>query len=210
MMFCENPTIPHCNVDEMACTTEFNPVCTQDGTQYSNGCMATMQGVASDLLSGARCSSFTEAQLTPFQFAVSHDITSMETEEAFLGDNPVTREQAAKMYIQFAMVYLGEEELATRAQSENKCDLYDLPAVGPTLHDFVKNACIYGFFKGDNNYYMPFRNLSRAQALIVLQRISGRELDVTLFAGVDMNAAITRNELIMAMQMYYVAMLSGQ
>ena len=91
----------------------------------------------------------------------------------FLPYNEITREQAAKFFVEFAAKVLWKEKWNIETY-----DIFnDIEQTDPTLKDYVVYSNNMKMFNGNNWYFMPNNNLTIAQAIAVLIRIVDWNLD---------------------------------
>lgn len=121
-----------------------------------------VQDVTNDLL--AQNSSNTELQ-SAITWMYEYSLTSYRTVDDFMGESYLTREQAAKFFVEFAKKILGKVVDETKVVK-----LSDLKKANPTLQSYIKEANQLGLFKGTNGKYLPLNNLTKAQALAVIIR----------------------------------------
>jgi hypothetical protein len=124
--------------------------------------------------------------------AFFNHITSIESLNRFRPDNLITREQAAKMMVQFARVTLGDDYFQ-RADKQAFCDFSDKNNISTELRSYVIESCHFGIFKWSNSAFNPKWNLTKFQAGVLLQRISW----VSVATG--SNTPITRGEVVIQM-----------
>lgn len=123
---------------------------------------------------------------TAYEFALSKGITTMETLTSFRAEDAISRQEATKMFVNFAKAKLTAEARAKLDASteDMKCEFSDKGLFGSTLADYVKQACKYGFVAGDTingkKVFHPQGNLTRSQALAVLIRIIDKRADETI------------------------------
>ena len=200
LMYCENPGKPYCVVKEPTmCTMQFDPVCDVNGKQYGNACMAWVAWAGD--VSASYCHSASEA----FTFAQENGITTAQSYMEFAWWLPVLREQASKMFSVFARVYLGLDLLKARVDNSYVCSFVDLGLVGTTLKDHIQWSCRYGLFRWEKHFFAPKINITRAQALIVLDRITDSGISHQYFDGKEMAQTISRDELIEVFYALYMA-----
>lgn len=109
-------------------------------------------------------------------FGFDIGMTKYEDATMFRPEEFLTREQASKFFMEFALHFLGEEALNLRMASmtmpKDACAFTDEKAVDPTLIQSVLDSCRYGLFKGYNKTFNPKATLTRSQAMTVLMRIA--------------------------------------
>ncbi len=92
-------------------------------------------------------------------------LTKYNTAENFLPAEFLTREQAAKFFWEFAKVLEKEE-----VKSQEDCIFNDLENADYTLVDHVYESCRLWLFKWSQWNYMPFKQITRAEAMTVITR----------------------------------------
>lgn len=91
---------------------------------------------------------------------------------AFQPESLVTREQAAKFFVQYAT------KIALKTIDTTKyCSFDDLESADPTLKNDILQSCLLHLFKWTQGNFFPNEYMTKAQALTVLLRISGNVLD---------------------------------
>lgn len=127
------------------------------------------------------------------QFAFENNITSIASLNRFLPDNLVTREQSAKMMVQFARFALGDDYFY-RVDKSYDCNFPDKDTISKDLRTYVIESCRFGIFKGaGSGGFAPKANLTVFQAYTVMGRILGKDLPT------DDHKKITRGELVVKM-----------
>ncbi len=169
-----------------ACTKEYMPVCGNDGTTYGNNC--ELEVAKTELAYTGPCADdevtvpelpelgSVEEYNQSVAFAFGIGMTKYDDPTKFMPEAPLTREQAAKFFMVFALHFLGEDGLNARMAAvtmpADACAFTDEKTVDPTLIQNVLDACRYGLFKGHNKMFNPKALLSRSQAMTVLMRIA--------------------------------------
>lgn len=100
-------------------------------------------------------------------------LTIYDNWSTFMAYDPITREQASKFFVEFAVKVLWKDRWTVSSY-----DIFtDIKNANPTL----KNHIIYSYnmwmFKWNNWKFMPFNNLTIAQSLAVLIRLVDWQLD---------------------------------
>lgn len=83
--------------------------------------------------------------------------------------DPISRQEAAKMYVTFRYA-LGIQTTASVAEAQ--CQFTDLINADQTLVPYIQQACSIGILKWSSGLFLPFDNLTRAQAITILLRIT--------------------------------------
>ena len=100
-------------------------------------------------------------------------LTIYNTPKTFMSDRYLTREQASKFFVQFANSVLWKDKWLIESHN-----LYsDIYNADPTLKDFIIYSSNMWLFKWHNGKFMPFNQLSQAQALAVTIRMLDWYLD---------------------------------
>lgn len=153
----ERPTI---------CTMEYNPVCAENGTTYGNACMAAADGQTISYQWECIQDLLDDDFDSIVAWAHQNGLTDYSNSNDFGRERPITREQAAKMYVQFAST-LG---LLTHNTSLT-CSFSDSLSIGTTLRTFAVQSCRAWLFRWDNGAFWPHQNLTKAQALALIMRL---------------------------------------
>lgn len=101
------------------------------------------------------------------QWMYDNWLSIYNTPQTFMSNNYLTREQASKFFVQFA----------SKVQNKDKWNIWsyniysDIENANPTLKDYIVYASNMWLFKWNNNKFMPFNNLTQAQALAVTIRM---------------------------------------
>lgn len=104
---------------------------------------------------------------TSIQWMYENWLTIYNTPKTFMSDRYLTREQASKFFVQFAIVILQKN----RWYIESYKIYSDIDNADPTLKDYIIYASNMWLFKWSNWKFMPFNNLTQAQALAVTIRM---------------------------------------
>jgi hypothetical protein len=107
------------------------------------------------------------------QWMYDNWLTIYNTPKTFMSNNYLTREQASKFFVQFAITVLNKDKWYISSYNIYS-DIYN---ADPTLKDFIIYASNMWLFKWSNGKFMPFNNLTQAQALAVTIRILDWYLD---------------------------------
>lgn len=92
-------------------------------------------------------------------------LTQYYTEDYYLPNKNLTREQAAKFFTEFATKILWKE-----ADESLSCDFNDTYNADSSLKDYIVKSCQLWLMNGNNNKFMPKATLTKAQALTILVR----------------------------------------
>jgi hypothetical protein len=94
-------------------------------------------------------------------------LTIYSTPQTFMSNAYLTREQASKFFVEFATLVLSRDKWLLKSY-----DIYsDISNADPSLKDHIIYASNMWLFKWNNGKFMPFNNLSQAQALAVTIRM---------------------------------------
>ena len=95
----------------------------------------------------------------------SNWLTSFNTENDFNGEGELTREQAAKFFVQFS-----KNILSKQTDTSISVKLGDLNKADKNLQPYIVQSNQMWLFKGVDWQFYPFNKLTIAQALAVLIR----------------------------------------
>lgn len=101
------------------------------------------------------------------QWMYDNWLTIYNTPKTFMSNNYLTREQASKFFVQFATTVLNKDKWNIKSYNIYS-DIYN---ANPTLKDYIIYASNMWLFKWSNGRFMPFSNLTQAQALAVTIRL---------------------------------------
>jgi len=107
------------------------------------------------------------------QWMYENWLTIYNTPVTFMSNNYLTREQASKFFVQFATSVLWKNKWYIESYNIYS-DIYN---ANPSLKDYIIYANNMWLFKWANWKFMPFNNLSQAQALAVTIRMLDWYLD---------------------------------
>lgn len=99
----------------------------------------------------------------------ANGLTQYNTLSGYRPADPVLREESAKIIAQ-AYRILGYPQETKNTQ----CKFSDEKSFNTTLSGFIAESCKWGIFKGANGEFLPYKTLSKAEALTVLMRIFER------------------------------------
>lgn len=117
------------------------------------------------------------------QWMYDNWLTMYNTLPDFLPYNEITREQASKFFVEFAVKVLWK----------NRWNIYsynifsDIDKADPTLKDHIIYANNMWLFKWSNWRFMPFNKLTKAQAIAVVIRMVDWYLDESWTTPYDLN-----------------------
>jgi len=101
------------------------------------------------------------------QWMYDNWLTMWNTLPEFLPYDNITREQASKFFVEFAAKVLWKDRWVVY-----NYDMFsDIKNANPTLKDYIIYANNMWLFKGSRWKFMPFNNLTKAQAITVLIRL---------------------------------------
>lgn len=126
------------------------------------------------------------------QFAYDEGITSTPTLDKFQPEEPLTRESAAKMFIQYAKL-IDNEEYFRRVNSYAYCVFTDKDNFHKQFVRDAIEACYTNIMVWENGYFMPKLPLTHQQANNIINKIHW------LPNGSGLSLPITRGELIVTM-----------
>ncbi len=95
-------------------------------------------------------------------------ITKYDSVDTFMPYNPIRRDEAAKMYVNFEKNTLGINDVVDDHKS---CYFTDTHLWHSDLVDLIRESCLRGLFKGYVWSFMPTSSITNAQAVIVLIRM---------------------------------------
>ncbi|MDR0370169.1 MAG: META domain-containing protein [Candidatus Peribacteria bacterium] len=95
------------------------------------------------------------------------------------GKEPITRANSAKLFINYLQKSEGAAAFAERANHTYQCGFTDISNLEGEIQEIIKNACSHGLFKGNSQKFRPNDNLTRAEMLAVLSRISNENIQET-------------------------------
>jgi subtilisin family serine protease len=95
----------------------------------------------------------------------SNGLTSFSSLSGFNEDGELTREQAAKFYVQFA-----KNILSKKSDGALPVQFTDLETADKTLQQYIIQSSQMGLFKWSEGEFLPFNNLTSAQSIAVLMR----------------------------------------
>lgn len=98
-------------------------------------------------------------------------LTSYNTVDTFMWDDYITREQASKFFVMFADTFW------QRPDSIKENTFTDVKNANPNLYPFICVAYSLWIMNWNNNRFMPFDNLTPAQSLAMLIRITDWKLN---------------------------------
>jgi hypothetical protein len=106
-----------------------------------------------------------------------YEITSFDTVETFMPDQSIRRDEAAKMYVNFAK---NVQWASTTVETNPLCIFTDLHLWHSDLPDLMIESCNRNLFKGYLGAFMPTDSITNAQAVIVLVRmVDGEKIEPT-------------------------------
>ena len=109
------------------------------------------------------------------QWMYDNELTRYDNIVQFLPNDTLTREQAAKFFWNFA-VYLEKDTIV----SVDACQFNDVANADYTLLPHIISSCQLWLFKGSQGNFMPFDQLTRAEALTVVMRTLDGKMDETV------------------------------
>ncbi len=110
-------------------------------------------------------SSWNELELA-IQTLYKFKSTKFNNLKDFMPDKNIRRDEAAKMYLQFA----SWASILPNKQN-NECKFWDLKNAWPDIIPMIWEVCKYWLFKWYNWKFMPTENITKWQAVVVLIRL---------------------------------------
>ncbi len=108
------------------------------------------------------------------QWMHDHGMTSAKEIAAYQPFAPLTREQSAKMFAQFAKTLAFSPISGAKAQ----CQFKDLQQGDSSLRSSIAEVCQLGLMQGDGGVFSPKTELTKAQFITMLIRLSeGKRLN---------------------------------
>lgn len=98
-------------------------------------------------------------------------MTKYSDPQSFNPNNIVTREQAAK----FLSEYSSKVEFKIMSMARY-CEFKDLEQADKTLKNYVLQSCLLNIFYGTQGMFYPTRQLTKAEALVALVRVTEGKL----------------------------------
>lgn len=106
-----------------------------------------------------------------FEYALSfmnkNKLTKYDSVDEYRPTSNLTRQEAAKFYVEFVENVLWEDMNQT---NNDNCNFEDIDDADPSLKDYIIKACNYGIMKWSNWKFKPNQQMSKAEALAVLVR----------------------------------------
>lgn len=108
-----------------------------------------------------------------FEYAVAwmakNGLTKYTSIDEYRPFDQITRQEAAKFFVQYAVSALWKEVDESMA---DKCNFTDLTGADSTLTPYITQACELWAMKGSNSTFRPFDPLSKGEAITVLVRLA--------------------------------------
>lgn len=143
-------------------------------TNSGNNTSTPINNQLTHLLSGAQSQTsslsilnnpeITEAMHRMREYGMTN-ATDISTYQPF---DPLTREQAAKMFVQFAKV----QNLSSLSDSQTICNFKDLKNADPNLQNSIQSVCNLWLMQGANWLFLPKELLSKSQFIALLIRLA--------------------------------------
>lgn len=102
-------------------------------------------------------------------------LTKFQKAADFLPFEALTREQAAKMLVQYRKLMFPGKAVTTT----NECTFKDLGTADASLKDWIIESCQLNILKGGDGYFLPTKPLSKPEAIAVLLRMFDLPQDET-------------------------------
>jgi len=96
------------------------------------------------------------------------EVTKFDSEETFMPNKSIRRDEAAKMMTVFAENIL-EKELDI--EIPETCKFGDLGSAHSDLPDVIRRSCAHKIFKWHNGNFMPTSHITNAEVVTVIMRI---------------------------------------
>jgi len=93
-------------------------------------------------------------------------LTMFNTTSTFMATKEITREQASKFFVELAKNYT-----AQIPNTGKQVNFTDIEKADKTLKWYIIEAFQMNIFQGTNGKFLPFNNLTKAQALAVVTRV---------------------------------------
>ncbi len=127
-----------------------------------------------------------------YEWAFDSGLTTMTSFSAFMFENAITREQAARFLVK------GAEALGIELSSDQECDYKDLGTADQSLVEFINEGCELGIFKAQDDFN-PKQLLTRGQAELTVARVVYGFDEVAAYADdADISEFAAARELLMA------------
>lgn len=141
--------------------------------------------------------------MAAYEWAFDTGMTTMTSFGAFMFENAINREQAARFLVK------GAEALEIDLSSDQTCDYQDLASADQSLVSFINEGCEMGIFKAQADFN-PKDLLTREQAELTVARIVYGYDEVAMYAeDSDITEFAAARELLMADEIIKVE-LPGQ
>lgn len=102
--------------------------------------------------------------MAAYTWAFDEGLTTMTSFDAFMFENAINREQAARFLVK------GAEALGIELSSDQTCDYKDLASADQSLVEFINEGCELGLFKAQADFN-PKQLMTREQAELVVARM---------------------------------------
>ena len=146
LMYCMEPEIPYCKYDEAlvkaettkpeVCTLEYMPVCTIDGNKYGNQCMADAAGAQDASQDYCINSNDDLVNKNLLKRSFDNKLTMFNNWEKFMPTQDTSREQAAKIFVEFNKLYN-----PSRPMSKLLCPYADIEHLTNESKQYIQDAC---------------------------------------------------------------------
>lgn len=97
-------------------------------------------------------------------------ITKYSSWNDFMPNASITREQAAKMIVLWMWLH-GDVQMPT---SNSQCKFSDETTMDTSLKNWVYMSCKHGLFQGYRGNFMPHKNITKEEMMIVIQRLANQ------------------------------------
>lgn len=97
-------------------------------------------------------------------------------QEYTIGGSPISRAEAVKILVNYLKKSEGETAFADRADHTYQCGFTDISKLDTETQNVIKNSCSHGLFKGNSKQFRPNDDLTWAEMLAVLSRMSNENI----------------------------------
>ncbi len=159
----EEPVTPLVDVTATGSTTTTTTGSTNTNTETN---IVTGNSVLNLISAGSNVVDSIEFQ-EAVRWMYDNGLTKFSGSSSFGAFDVMTREQAAKMLVQYRNIMLPGKSAVT---PEN-CTFKDIKTADPSLTGWIAQACQLNILKGGDGYFAPTKPLSKPEAIAVLLRM---------------------------------------